>query len=87
MNINSHIENIVTQTIKGELGDSINQDKLRSITDKIIEKLSALAVPDELALLKMISEKKPNREMAVVSVIGQDSCPAHAELAVLIRCI
>ena len=80
MNINGHIEDIVKQAVNEELGKVIDQDKLHAITDKIIEKLSALVTPDELALLKMISKEKTDKEMAVVSVIGQDSVGIVAEV-------
>ena len=80
MNIKAHIGDIVNQIINEEFGKNIDQDKLHSIADKIIEKLSALVTPDELALLKMISEEKTNKEMAVVSVIGQDSVGIVAEV-------
>ena len=80
MNIKKHIEDIVNQVINEELTDSISRDKLHLITDKIIEKLSTSVTLDELALLKIISEKKTDKEMAVVSVIGQDSVGIVAEV-------
>ncbi len=80
MDIRGRIENSVKQIIQDELGDSIHPDKLSSITDKINEKLSTSVNADELVLLRMISEEKTDKEMAVVSVIGQDSVGIVAEV-------
>ena len=80
MDIKGRIENSVKQIINDELGDSIHPDKLLSITDKINEKLSTSVNADELVLLRMISEEKKDKELAVVSVIGQDSVGIVAEV-------
>lgn len=80
MDIKGRIENSVKQIINDELGDSIHPDKLLSITDKINEKLSTSVNADELVLLRMISHEKKDKEMAVVSVIGQDSVGIVAEV-------
>jgi len=80
MDIKARIENSVKQILNEELGDSIHPDKLSSISDKINERLSTSVNPDELVLLRMISEEKTDKEMAVVSVIGQDSVGIVAEV-------
>ncbi|MCL1865446.1 MAG: ACT domain-containing protein [Spirochaetes bacterium] len=80
MDIKQRIENMVNQIINEELGGNIDKDKLHSIADKIIGELSTLVTPSELVLLKMLSEEKTNKEMAVVSVIGQDSVGIVAEV-------
>jgi ACT domain-containing protein len=80
MDIKGRIENSVKQIINDELGDSIHPDKLLSITEKINEKLSTSVNADELVLLRMISEEKKDKELAVVSVIGQDSVGIVAEV-------
>ena len=80
MDIKGRIENSVKQIISDELGDSIHPDKLSSITDKINEKLSTSVNADELVLLRMISDEKTDKELAVVSVIGQDSVGIVAEV-------
>ena len=80
MDIKNRIEVVVSHIINEELGGNIDQDKLRSIADKICEELSTVVTPDELVLLKMIAGDKNNKEMAVVSVIGQDSVGIVAEV-------
>lgn len=80
MDIKGRIENSVKKIINDELGDSIHPDKLLSITDKINEKLSTSVNADELVLLRMISDEKKDKELAVVSVIGQDSVGIVAEV-------
>lgn len=80
MDIKGRIENSVKQIINDELGDSIHPDKLLSITDKINRKLSTSVNADELVLLRMISDGKTDKELAVVSVIGQDSVGIVAEV-------
>jgi len=80
MDIKGRIENSVKQIINEELGDSIHPDKLASITGKINEKLSTSVNADELVLLRMITNEKKDKEMAVVSVIGQDSVGIVAEV-------
>jgi len=80
MDIKERIENSVRRIIQEELGGSIHPDKVSSITDKINAKLSTSVNPDELVLLRMISGEKTKKEMAVVSVIGQDSVGIVAEV-------
>jgi len=80
MDIKERIENSVKQILLDELGDSIHPDKLSSITGKINEKLSTSVNADELVLLRMISNEKTDKELAVVSVIGQDSVGIVAEV-------
>ncbi len=80
MDIKGRIENSVKQILNEELGDSIHPDKLSSISDKINDRLSTSVNADELVLLRMISQEKTDKEMAVVSVIGQDSVGIVAEV-------
>lgn len=80
MDIKTRIENSVKQIIDEELGASIHPDKLTVITARINEKLSTSINPDELVLLRIISDEKIKKEMAVVSVIGQDSVGIVAEV-------
>lgn len=80
MDIKSRIENSVKQILNEELGDSIHPDKLKSISGRINERLSTSVNPDELVLLRMISQDKTDKEMAVVSVIGQDSVGIVADV-------
>ena len=80
MDIQERIEKNITQVVREELGDSIHPDKLGVIIKKITEKLTFTVTPDELVLLRMKMEEKANRELAVVSVIGQDSVGIVAEV-------
>lgn len=80
MDIKGRIENNVKQILNEELGDSIHPDKLSAMSSKIIDRLSVSVNPDELVLLRMISDEKTDKEMAVVSVIGQDSVGIVAEV-------
>ncbi len=80
MDIQERIENNITQVIREELADSIHPDKLSAIIKKITEKLTFTVTPDELVLLRMKMEEKAQRELAVVSVIGQDSVGIVAEV-------
>ena len=80
MDIQERIEKNITQVIKEELGESIHPGKLDSIIKKITEKLTFTVTPDELVLLRMKMEEKAQRELAVVSVIGQDSMGIVAEV-------
>jgi ACT domain-containing protein len=80
MDIQERIEKNITQVIKEELGESIHPGKLDSIIKKITEKLTFTVTPDELVLLRMKMEEKAHRELAVVSVIGQDSMGIVAEV-------
>lgn len=80
MDIQERIEKNITQVISEELGESINPDRLSAIIKKITEKLIFAVTPDELVLLRMKMEQKTQRELAVVSVIGQDSVGIVAEV-------
>jgi ACT domain-containing protein len=80
MDIKGRIEKSVKQIIDEELGTSIHPDKLSAITARISEKLSQTVNADELVLLGMDMDKKEDKEMAVVSVIGQDSVGIVAEV-------
>lgn len=80
MDIQERIEKNVSQVIKEELGDSIHPDKLSNIIKKITEKLTFCLTPDELVLLRIKMDEKAQRELAVLSVIGQDSVGIVAEV-------
>lgn len=80
MDIKERIEKNVKKILNEELGDSIHPDRLSAISSKINEKLSTSVNPDELVLLRMITEEKTGKELAVVSVIGQDSVGIVAEV-------
>ncbi|HOP65145.1 MAG TPA: ACT domain-containing protein [Spirochaetota bacterium] len=80
MDIQERIEKQVTQVIKEELGESIHPDRLSTIIKHITEKLTFSVTPDELVLLRMKMDQKSSRELAVVSVIGQDSVGIVAEV-------
>lgn len=80
MDIQERIEKNITQVIKEELGESLHPGKLDAIIKKITEKLTFTVTPDELVLLRMKMEEKAHRELAVVSVIGQDSMGIVAEV-------
>lgn len=80
MDIQERIEKSITQVIKEELGESIHPDRLNAIIRKITEKLTFTVTPDELVLLRMKMEQKSHRELAVVSVIGEDSVGIVAEV-------
>jgi ACT domain-containing protein len=80
MDIRARIEKNVKQVIDEELGSSIHPDRLASITARISEKLAQTVKADELVLLGIVNDKKENKELAVVSVIGQDSVGIVAEV-------
>ncbi len=80
MDIQERIEKNITQVIKEELGESIHPDRLNAIIKKITEKLTFTVTPDELVLLRMKMEQKTQRQLAVVSVIGEDSVGIVAEV-------
>jgi len=80
MDIRNRIEKTVKQVIDDELGSSLHPDKLTSITASISEKLAQTVKADELVLLGIVNDKKENKELAVVSVIGQDSVGIVAEV-------
>lgn len=80
MDIRGRIEKTVKQIIDDELGSSIHPDRLASITSRIAENLAQTVKADELVLLGIIKDKKENKELAVVSVIGQDSVGIVAEV-------
>lgn len=80
MDIRGRIEKSVKQIIDDELGSGIHPDKLASITARISEKLSQTVRADELVLLGIAGDKKEDKELAVVSVIGQDSVGIVAEV-------
>ncbi|HOK02193.1 MAG: hypothetical protein BWY23_01170 [Spirochaetes bacterium ADurb.Bin218] len=80
MDIQERIEKNISQVIREELGDSIHPDKLNSIIKNITEKLTFCLTPDELVLLRIKMDEKTQRELAVLSVIGQDSVGIVAEV-------
>jgi len=84
MDIQERIEKNISQVIREELGDSIHPDKLNSIIKNITEKLTFCLTPDELVLLRIKMDEKTQRELAVLSVIGQDSVGIVAEVTKLL---
>lgn len=80
MDIQNRIKNNVGNLLKDELGDSLQPDKLSSIVSKISEKIFLSVNPDELVLLGMKEQKETGKEMAVVSVIGEDSVGIVADV-------
>jgi len=80
MDIKNKIENSVKTVINEELAASIHPDRLSSIIDKITNKLSHVVKPDELVLLNLKAKEQIATEMAVVSVIGEDSVGIVAEV-------
>ncbi len=80
MDIQERIEKNISQVIREELGDSIHSEKLNSIIKNITEKLTFCLTPDELVLLRIKMDEKTQRELAVLSVIGQDSVGIVAEV-------
>jgi len=80
MDIKSKIENSVKNVIIDELGAETAPDKINAIIEKITGSLSLSVNPDELVLLNLQIKEKSPAEMAVVSVIGQDSVGIVAEV-------
>ena len=80
MDIKSKIENSVKNVIIDELGAETAPDKINAIIEKITARLSLSVNPDELVLLNLQMKEKSPTEMAVVSVIGQDSVGIVAEV-------
>lgn len=80
MDIKSKIESSVKNVIIDELGEGTAPEKIKAITDKITGSLSLSVNPDELVLLNLQMKEKSPTEMAVVSVIGQDSVGIVAEV-------
>jgi len=80
MDIKSKIENSVKNVIIDELGAETAPDKINAIIEKITGRLSLSVNPDELVLLNLQIKEKSPAEMAVVSVIGQDSVGIVAEV-------
>ncbi len=80
MDIKSKIEQSVKNVIIDELGAGTAPDKIKAIVEKITGSLSLSVHPDELVLLNLQMKEKSPTEMAVVSVIGQDSVGIVAEV-------
>jgi ACT domain-containing protein len=80
MDIKSKIEKSVKNVIIDELGAGTAPDKIKAIVEKITGSLSLSVHPDELVLLNLQMKEKSPTEMAVVSVIGQDSVGIVAEV-------
>lgn len=80
MNIKNKIEASIKNVINDELGTNIHPDKINTIVEKITEDLSLSINPDELVLLNLKLKEKSPSEMAVVSVIGQDSVGIVADV-------
>lgn len=73
MDIKNKIETSVKNIINDELGTNIQPNKINTIVERITEDLSLSINSDELVLLNLKLKEKSPSEMAVVSVIGQDS--------------
>ena len=80
MDIKNKIEASIKNVINDELGTNIHPDKINTIVEKITEDLSLSINPDELVLLNLKLKEKSPSEMAVVSVIGQDSVGIVADV-------
>jgi len=80
MDIKNKIETSVKNIINDELGTNIQPNKINTIVEKITEDLSLSINPDELVLLNLKLKEKSPSEMAVVSVIGQDSVGIVADV-------
>ncbi|MFA5518502.1 MAG: ACT domain-containing protein [Spirochaetota bacterium] len=80
MDIKNKIEASIKNVINDELGTNIHPDKINTIVEKITENLSLSINPDELVLLNLKLKEKSPSEMAVVSVIGQDSVGIVADV-------
>lgn len=80
MDIKNKIETSVKNVIIEELGTIIHPDQINSIIEKITGRLSLSVNPDELVLLNLKIKEKSPAEMAVVSVIGQDSVGIVADV-------
>lgn len=80
MDIKARIEQSVRQAVSEELGSSIHPDKLNAVIGRITEKFATLVTPDELVLLGIKQHKDLRKEMAVVSVIGEDSLGIVADV-------
>ncbi len=80
MDIKNKIEASVKNIINDELGTNIHSDKINTIVERITKDLSLSINPDELVLLNLKLKEKSPSEMAVVSVIGQDSVGIVADV-------
>ncbi len=80
MDIKNKIETSVKNIINDELGTNIQPNKINTIVERITEDLSLSINSDELVLLNLKLKEKSPSEMAVVSVIGQDSVGIVADV-------
>lgn len=80
MDIKARIEQSVRQAVSEELGSSIHPEKLNTVIGRITERLAVAVTPDELVLLGIKEHKDARKEMAVVSVIGEDSVGIVADV-------
>ena len=80
MDIKARIEHSVREAVLEELGSSIHPDKLPAVINRITDKLASAVTPDELVLLGIREKQVSGKEMAVVSVIGQDSMGIVADV-------
>ena len=80
MDIKNKIETSVKNIINDELGTNIQPNKINTIVERITEYLSLSINSDELVLLNLKLKEKSPSEMAVVSVIGQDSVGIVADV-------
>ncbi|HPS56768.1 MAG TPA: ACT domain-containing protein [Spirochaetota bacterium] len=80
MDIKARIEQSVQEAVSEELGSSIHPDKLNAVISRITGRLATLVTPDELVLLGIKQHRDLRKEMAVVSVIGEDSVGIVADV-------
>lgn len=80
MDIKARIEHSVRDAVSEELGSSIHPDKLNAVVGRITERLAVAVTPDELVLLGIREHRESRKEMAVVSVIGEDSVGIVADV-------
>jgi len=80
MDIKARIEESVREAVTGELGGSIHPDKITAVVGRITDRLATLVTPDELVLLGIKKHSDLKKEMAVVSVIGEDSLGIVADV-------
>ncbi len=85
MDIKNIISTAVSDVIKDELGNKIEEDVLSGIADKITSRLSKSIGADELVLLGIKENENTGSEMAVVSVIGEDSVGIVADVAMALK--
>ncbi len=85
MDIKEKIYDSVAQTLRQELPENSNEALLNRISEKITSSLAKSMGADEMVLLGMTEEKTSEKEMAVLSVIGQDSVGIVADVSLALK--